>query len=72
VDYNEDLLFADLALFNRKLADWLFFYNASASAPLPRPAFPTIPPPATSTRVPKVLDSFTVLPKFAKEPILAP
>lgn len=27
VDYYEDLLFSDLALFNRKLADWLVFYN---------------------------------------------
>ena len=28
MDYHEDLLFTDLALFNRKLADWLVFYNA--------------------------------------------
>ena len=28
VDYHEDLLFTDLALFNQKLADWLVFYNA--------------------------------------------
>jgi hypothetical protein len=28
VDYPEELLFTDLALFNRKLADWLVFYNA--------------------------------------------
>jgi transposase InsO family protein len=28
VDYQEDLLFTDLALFNRKLADWLVFSNA--------------------------------------------
>ena len=27
VDYHEDLLFDDLADFNRKLADWLLFYN---------------------------------------------
>lgn len=27
VDYFEDLLFTDLALFNQKLADWLVFYN---------------------------------------------
>jgi transposase InsO family protein len=27
VDYHEDLLFTDLALFNQKLADWLVFYN---------------------------------------------
>jgi transposase InsO family protein len=27
VDYHEDLLFTDLALFNQKLADWLIFYN---------------------------------------------
>jgi transposase InsO family protein len=27
VDYHEDLLFTDLAVFNRKLADWLVFYN---------------------------------------------
>jgi len=27
VDDHEDLLFTDLALFNRKLADWLVFYN---------------------------------------------
>jgi len=59
VDDHEELLFTDLALFNRKLADWLVFYNASASAPHPRPAFPAILPPATSTRVPKVLDSYT-------------
>jgi hypothetical protein len=58
VDDHEDLLFTDLALFNRKLADWLVFYNASASAPHPRPALPAILPPATSTRVPKVLDSY--------------
>jgi transposase InsO family protein len=28
VDYHEELLFTDLALFNCKLADWLVFYNA--------------------------------------------
>jgi len=28
VDYHEDLLFTDLALFNRKLADWLVVSNA--------------------------------------------
>jgi len=28
VDDHEDLLFTDLALFNRKLPDWLVFYNA--------------------------------------------
>jgi hypothetical protein len=28
VDDHEDLLFTDLALFNRKLADRLVFYNA--------------------------------------------
>jgi transposase InsO family protein len=28
VDYHEELLFTDLTLFNRKLADWLVFYNA--------------------------------------------
>jgi transposase InsO family protein len=28
VDYHEELLFTDLALFNQKLADWLLFYNA--------------------------------------------
>ena len=28
VDYHEELLFTDLALFSRKLADWLAFYNA--------------------------------------------
>ena len=28
VDDHDDLLFTDLALFNRKLADWLVFYNA--------------------------------------------
>jgi hypothetical protein len=27
VDDHEELLFTDLALFNRKLADWLVFYN---------------------------------------------
>ena len=27
VDYHEDLLFDDLAAFNRKLADWLLAYN---------------------------------------------
>lgn len=27
LDYHEDLLFTDLALFNQKLADWLVFYN---------------------------------------------
>ncbi|HVC49946.1 MAG TPA: integrase core domain-containing protein, partial [Burkholderiales bacterium] len=27
VDYHEDLLFTDLALFNEKLADWIVFYN---------------------------------------------
>ena len=58
VDDHEELLFNDLALFNRKLADWLVFDNASASAPHPRPAFPAILPPATSTRVPKVLDPY--------------
>jgi len=61
VDDHEELLFTALALFNRKLADWLVFDNASASAPHPRPAFPAIIPPATSTRVPKVLDSYTAL-----------
>jgi hypothetical protein len=28
VDYQENLLFTNLAIFNRKLADWLVFYNA--------------------------------------------
>jgi transposase InsO family protein len=27
VDDHEELLFTDLTLFNRKLADWLVFYN---------------------------------------------
>ncbi len=27
VDYNEDLLFTDLELFNEKMADWLIDYN---------------------------------------------
>jgi prevent-host-death family protein len=27
VDYNEDLLFTDLVLFNQKMSDWLVFYN---------------------------------------------
>ena len=27
VDYHEDLLFDDLATFNRKLVDWLLAYN---------------------------------------------
>lgn len=27
VDYYEDLLFTDLALFNQKMSDWLVFYN---------------------------------------------
>lgn len=27
VDYHEDLLFADSALFNQKMSDWLVFYN---------------------------------------------
>ena len=27
VDYQEDLLFDDLAAFNQKLADWLLAYN---------------------------------------------
>jgi transposase InsO family protein len=27
VDYNEDLLFTDLALFNQNISDWLVFYN---------------------------------------------
>jgi hypothetical protein len=58
VNDHEDLPFTDLALFNRKLADWLVFYNASASAPHTRPAIPAILPLATSTRVPKVLDSY--------------
>jgi hypothetical protein len=34
VDYHEELLFTDLALFNRKLANRLVFYNAKC---------PTIP-----------------------------
>jgi hypothetical protein len=42
VEVHEELLFTDLALFNRKLADWLVFYNASASAPHPRPAISAI------------------------------
>jgi len=58
VDDHEELLFTDLALFNRKLADWLVFYNASAPAPHPRPAISAVLPPATSTRVPKGLDSY--------------
>jgi transposase InsO family protein len=28
VDFHEELLFTDCELFNRKLADWLVFYNA--------------------------------------------
>jgi hypothetical protein len=35
VDYHEELLFTDLALFNRKLADWLVFYNTE------RPTIPS-------------------------------
>ncbi|MGQ9859874.1 MAG: integrase core domain-containing protein [Thermodesulfobacteriota bacterium] len=31
VDYHEDLLFTDIELFNRKLADCLVFYNAERS-----------------------------------------
>jgi transposase InsO family protein len=27
IDYHEDLLFTDIAAFNRKLADWLVWYN---------------------------------------------
>jgi len=42
VDENGELLFTDLALFNRKIVDWLVFYNTSVF----------------STRVPKVLDSY--------------
>ena len=42
MDDHEDLLFTDLALFNRKLADWLVFDNASASAPHLRPAVPAV------------------------------
>jgi len=61
VDYHEEPLFTDLALSNRKLADWLVFYNASASAPFPQPAISVILPHATSTRVPKVLDSYRYL-----------
>jgi Transposase and inactivated derivatives, IS30 family len=49
VNYHEELLFTDLALFNRKLADWLVFYNASATPPQPRPAIPAILPHETPT-----------------------
>jgi hypothetical protein len=66
VDDHEEWLFTDLALFNRKLADWLVFYNASASAPHRRPAFPAILPLAISTRVPKVLDSYKALLRHLK------
>jgi transposase InsO family protein len=27
LDYNEDLLLTDLALFNQQMSDWLLFYN---------------------------------------------
>lgn len=27
VDYNDDLLFSDINLFNEKMADWLIGYN---------------------------------------------
>ncbi|MDR0579526.1 MAG: integrase core domain-containing protein, partial [Campylobacteraceae bacterium] len=27
VDYNDDLLFTDIDLFNEKMADWLILYN---------------------------------------------
>ena len=32
VNYHEDLLFTDLALFNQKLADWLVFYGVKCDA----------------------------------------
>jgi transposase InsO family protein len=58
VDYHEDLLFTDLDRFNQKLADWLVIYNAErphhSGGQLPL----TIPPP-NSTRVPKVVDSYS-------------
>jgi transposase InsO family protein len=54
VDYHEELLFTDLALFNRKLADWLAFYNAerrtTPSASVPRyPSSCNINPSAKGT-----------------------
>ena len=40
VDYHEDLLFTDLALFNQKMSDWLVFYNTElphlSTKPLPK------------------------------------
>jgi transposase InsO family protein len=61
VDYHEELVFTDLALFNRKARRLAGLLQRRAPAPLPRPAFPATLPPATSTRVPKVLDSYNNL-----------
>jgi hypothetical protein len=40
VDDHEELRFTDLALINRKLADWLSILRRRASSLHPRPAFP--------------------------------
>ena len=37
VDYQEDLLLTDLALFNQKMSDWLVFYNTERPHPSPKP-----------------------------------
>jgi transposase InsO family protein len=37
VDYHEDLLFTDPALFNQKMSDWLVFYNTELAHLSPKP-----------------------------------
>jgi hypothetical protein len=58
VDYHENLLLTDLALFNRKLADWLVVSDAERPHHSPGQQCPRSLPTGTSTRVPKVLDSY--------------
>ena len=56
MDDHEELLFTDLALFNRKLADWLGVSDDTLGQRSPL-SLPT----RTSTRVSKVLHSYMLL-----------
>lgn len=57
VDYHENLLFTDLALFNPKRAQWLIFTNAQRRHPSTRTRNIPILPYLSPTKVPKVVSA---------------
>jgi transposase InsO family protein len=54
VDYHEDLLFTDIDLFNKKMADWITFYNTQLPHLSTKPNPINIPeqPPDSSVTTP--------------------